>query len=111
MAREAFWASYSWGVMKRGLYLIAYDNLLGKMLKGYLAPKDCHLYAAEEEDGTEVPRKRAKGSHTAAQQGEQQHSEYQNIARLAQVRSRLSAAPNTLIQWQNRRPLPWQRGR
>lgn len=43
--------------------------------------------AAEGEDGAEVPRKRVKASHAAAQQGEQQHPEYQNIARLAQARS------------------------
>ena len=68
------------------------------MQKGLLAPREQgeHLNAAEGEDGAEVPRKRAKASHTAAQQGEQ-HSEYQNIARLAQASSRPSAVQNTQL--------------
>ncbi|BDA51522.1 hypothetical protein COCOBI_19-0780 [Coccomyxa sp. Obi] len=56
--------------------------------------KDAKL---EGEDGTEVPRKRAKASHTAAQQGEQQHSEYQNIARLAQLPEMASADVNGFV--------------
>lgn len=47
------------------------------------------MVCAEGEEGAEGPRKRGKGSHAmqAAAQGEQQqqHADYENVARLAQV--------------------------